>query len=218
MFKNKKRTNMKKISPFLLLLAMIIMIVAQSCEDYFNPEPGKDYDIDWPRPEPIIDFENLTVDTQYEITGNNLDKVFQVFFGTDQAAIIDTLNNKITIKTPRLFDRSIMVMRNYYNYSYHSELLITPIFLPVTIDQWPASVDTLSGVTLYGQNVDQLDLLIIDTERIKINGRNIDDTTYQQIFIPINEYTFSPDLSKVLLKAIAKDGSFFQAPDSVSVN
>jgi len=209
---------MKKINPILLIIASIILIISQSCEEYFNPEPGENYDIVWPIPEPAINFDSLTVDTQYEINGENLDKVFQVFFGTDEAHIIDTLPGKITIKTPRLFDKSKIVMRNYYNYSFESELLINPKYLPVSIDIWPTSVDTLSGVTLKGQNVDQLDILIIGSERISVNGRGIEDTTYQQIYIPISEYKFSPDLSKVLLKAIGKDGSFHQAPDSVSVN
>lgn len=199
-------------------LILIAGVLFHSCEDYFNPEPGKDYDIEWPVPYLEINLDSLQVDTEYTFSGENLDKVFQAFFNSDQAIITDTLPNSITLKTPRLFDRSKISLRNFYNYYFESELPITPKYLPATISSWPNSFRRGETITLEGENVDQLEVLIINNTRVPVNGRAIEDTTYQKIIISVFEVELDPMISKVQLKAIGLDGSFHEAPDSTSVN
>jgi len=208
---------MKRLYVTLLLIASTCLLF-QSCEDYFNPELGKDYDIVWPVPFIEITLDSLTVDTEYTFNGEDLGKVFQVFFGTDQAGIIDTVPNSITIKTPRIFDRSKITLRNYYNYYFESELPVIPRFLPATISQWPESFRRGQTITLEGENVDQLEVLIINNIRVPVNGRAIEDKTYKRIIIPVSEVDLEPTVRKVLLKAIGLDGSFHQASDSTAVN
>jgi hypothetical protein len=203
------------------LISLIIAVVAgftlQSCSDYFNPVPGEDYDIDWPMPSVTIDFDSLTVDSEYTLKGGNLDKVFQVFFDTDEAEIIDTLATEMTIRTPRLFDKSRLSVRNYYDQSFQSSEQVIPRYLPVTIDKWPASFKRKQSITLEGVNVDQLDVLIIGSSRIDVNGRSIEDPTFQKIIIPLDQELVDSTSAKVLLKAIALDGTFLEATDSTVV-
>jgi hypothetical protein len=203
------------------LISLIIAVVAgfmlQSCSDYFNPVPGEDYDIDWPEPSVTIDFDSLSVDSEYTLKGENLDKVFQVFFGTDEAEIIDTLATEMTIRTPRLFDKSRLSVRNYYDQSFQSSEQVIPRYLPVTIDKWPASFKRKQSITLEGVNVDQLDVLIIGSSRIDVNGRSIEDPTFQKIIIPLDQELVDSTSAKVLLKAIALDGTFLEATDSTVV-
>ncbi len=208
---------MKRLFVALLLIALSGLLFL-SCEDYFNPDPGKDYDIVWPVPFIEITSNSLTVDTEYTFNGKDLSKVFQVFFGTDQAGIIDTIPNAITIKTPRIFDRSKITLRNYYNYYFESELPVIPSFLPATISVWPASFRRGQTITLEGENVDQLEVLLINNIRVPVNGRAIDDKTYKKIIIPISEVDLEPTVRKVMLKAIGLDGTFHEASDSTAVN
>jgi len=203
---------------FAIILIVIAACFIQSCDDYFNPEPGKDYDIEWPVPHVDLTLESMTVDTEYTLQGENLDKVFQVFFGTDQAEIIDTLPGRITFRTPRLFDRSSLTLRNYYDYSYTSQQLIRPNYLPVTITNWPRSFRRTQSITLAGENVDQLEVVIIGNTRIPVNGRIIDDKTYRRIILSLAEVRIDQDLNKVLLKAIGLDGTYLEAPDSTTIN
>ena len=203
------------------LISLMIAVVAgcflQSCSDYFNPVPGADYDIDWPVPSVTIDFDSLSVDSEYTLKGENLDKAFQVFFGTDEAGIIDTLATELTIRTPRLFDKSRLNVRNYYDQSFESVEQVIPRYLPVTIDKWPASFKRKQSITLEGVNVDQLETLIIGSSRIVVNGRNIEDPNYQKIIIPLDQERVDSTSAKVLLKAIALDGTFLEATDSTVV-
>lgn len=203
---------------FAIILVVIATCLIQSCDDYFNPEPGKDYDIKWPVPHVELTMESMTVDTEYTLQGEHLDKVFQVFLGSDQAEIIDTLPGRITFRTPRLFDRSNLTLRNYYDYSYTSQLQIRPSYLPVTITNWPGSFRRTQSITLEGENVDQLEVVIIGNTRIPVNGRIIDDKTYRRIILSLAEVTIDPDLNKVLLKAMGLDGSYLEAPDSTTIN
>ncbi len=201
-----------------MILIVIAALSIQSCDDYFNPEPGSDYDIQWPVPHVELPMESMTVDTEYTLTGENLDKVFQVFIGPDQAQIIDTLADRITFKTPRLFDRNSLTLRNYYDYSYRSHQQIRPEYLPVTITTWPATIRRTQSLTLVGENVDQLGEVIIGNTNIPVNGRIIEDDTYQRITLSLDDVEIDASLNKVLLRAIALDGSFLEAPDSTIIN
>jgi len=196
----------------------IIALSSQSCSEYFNHEPGDGYDILWPVPNVVIDFDSLTVDTEYTFSGENLDKVFQVFFGTDQAQIIDTLTNRMVVKTPRLFNKSKLNARNYYDYSFESREQIIPRYLPVAITKWPVSFGRKQSLTLEGENVDQIDYLLIGNAKIQVNGRSIEDPAYKKIIIPLTDAGIDSTLTKALVKAVGLNGDFLQAADSSTLN
>ncbi len=202
----------------ILTFAMLAGAFFQSCSDYFNPVPGENYDIDWPVPSVNLEnIDSLSVDAEYTFTGENLDKVFRAFFGTDEAEIIDTLAREMTIKTPRLFNKSSLMVTNYYEFSFESKEQVVPKYLPVEIDKWPASFKFKESITLEGTNVDQIESLIIGSAKVPVNGRLIEDPTYGKITIPLLDANVDSTLTKVLLKAVALDGAVLEAADSSAV-
>jgi len=208
---------MKKYIIFLCTFLAVAAI--HSCSDYFNPVPGENYDIDWPVPNVNMEtVDTLRVDTEYTFTGENLDKVFRVFFGTDEAEIIDTMATELIIRTPRLFNKSTMVVTNYYEYSFESNDIVTPEYLSVQISKWPDSFKLRESITLEGTNVDQIGALVIGNTKVPVNGRLIEDPSYSKITLPLTDANVDSTLTKVLLKAVALDGTVLTAADSSNVS
>lgn len=135
---------------------------------------SEDYDINWPVPKIAnVTPLNGVIATNITITGEKFEKLTRVTVGSPEtdAEIVSATATTIVARIPRLANAGPVTVYTNYKQKGVSEQVVSPRYLDVRVNTWPARITRGEVFIIRGENMDMVQEVEVDGTKIAIQAR-----------------------------------------------
>lgn len=183
-------------------LVFSLALFAQSCTKSMNF--SEQYDINWPVPiiktiSPLKD----TIGKTITITGEYFDKLTKVTVGNPEteAIVKSATATQIVVTIPRNLNSGAVTVYTNYKQKGISSQVFTPIFLDVTVNNWPRKITRGEPIVIGGSNMDMVTEVEIGGSKVTVPAQS--GASSSQITIPTIGLVLTDQVTIKITKAKA---------------